>query len=61
MTAQNPGSSEALEAGCTCPVFDNHFGAGAYGQERLFFVNHCCPVHGIKRNQTISCKLPEHR
>ena len=26
----NPGSREAVKAGCTCPVLDNEYGEGAY-------------------------------
>ena len=47
----NPGSQEAIEQGCTCPVIDNHYGEGAYNDENgkpLFWMNCECPVHGIE-------------
>lgn len=28
MSVPNPGSDEAVERGCTCPVIDNHYGSG---------------------------------
>ena len=28
MSNPTPGSPEAVEAGCTCPVMDNHYGQG---------------------------------
>ena len=44
-----PGSDEAIEAGCTCPRIDNHYGEGAYTDEdgtRRYWYNDCCPIHG---------------
>lgn len=41
----NPGSDEAIELGCTCPVLDNGHGHGAYGQTDLFWNNGDCPLH----------------
>lgn len=38
----NPGSPEAVEAGCTCPVLDNAHGEGIRG---AFWINDDCPVH----------------
>ena len=44
----NPGSEEAQEKGCTCPVIDNHFGRGR-------------PVRGQKDNEFIfSMECPYH-
>lgn len=50
----NPGSDEALAAGCTCPVIDNGRGLGIYGGEvrhpesdlPMFVFNSDCPLHG---------------
>jgi len=45
----NPGSKEALDQGCTCPVLDNCFGAGVCEDENgktLFWFNQECPIHG---------------
>lgn len=47
----NPGSQEARDIGCTCPVLDNHYGEGAYNDKEgvpLFWIAEECPVHGIK-------------
>ena len=43
-----PGSDEARAAGCTCPIIDNHYGAGQDrgGSEPVFVINLECPVHG---------------
>lgn len=42
----NPGSKEAIAVGCTCPVMDNHYGAGYGGQEGVFAYIQTCPIHG---------------
>ena len=42
----NPGSLEAEQHGCTCPVFDNGHGAGYMGQEGIFVMVEDCPLHG---------------
>ena len=39
----NPGSNEALEQGCLCPVLDNCHGEGVSGS---FWINADCPIHG---------------
>ena len=39
----NPGSQEAQRQGCTCPVIDNHYGAGRPGG--LYWYTAGCPVH----------------
>lgn len=48
----NPGSDEAIHAGCTCPVIDNGRGKGWMGGikdketgETLFVYTVGCPVH----------------
>jgi hypothetical protein len=49
MTTPNPGSDEALAAGCLCPVLDNGHGRGVYTDEAgnpLFWINAICPIHG---------------
>ena len=49
----NPGSDEAIAAGCTCPVIDNGYGRGCMDgvkdeQGRTVFVIRLdCPLHGI--------------
>lgn len=47
----NPGSSEAIEQGCTCAVLDNHHGQGFPmtqddGVVRAsFWISQGCPLH----------------
>lgn len=48
----NPGSNEAVEKGCTCPVLDNAHGKGARGDPDLFWINKDCPIHGIPNGYT---------
>lgn len=43
-----PGSKEAIEMGCTCPVEENHHGKGYCRSpegEILFWYNDYCPLH----------------
>jgi len=45
----NPGSAEAVEQGCTCPVIDNCYGEGIpMGKDGspLFWHSENCPLHG---------------
>lgn len=42
----NPGSDEAIEAGCECPIMDNGHGQGYMGQKGIFVMIECCPIHG---------------
>ena len=44
----NPGSQEAISRGCTCPVIDNHYGRGYYGQPGVFVYVEGCPLHSPK-------------
>lgn len=43
----NPGSPEAVELGCLCPVLDNHHGQGIPKGEDdvVFWINSECPIH----------------
>ena len=45
----NPGSKEAIELNCVCPILDNNFGAGI-GKDKdgniLFWYSSECPIHG---------------
>lgn len=49
----NPGSDEAIAAGCTCPVIDNGHGRGYMGGvtddkgQTVFVISGDCPLHGI--------------
>jgi hypothetical protein len=42
-TAPNPGSPEAVEQGCSCPVLDNAHGAGIGNGSFVFAAG--CPLH----------------
>lgn len=45
-----PGSDEAIEQGCKCPVLDNNYGDGAYvgtDGEAVFWISGLCPIHGV--------------
>ena len=50
----NPGSPEATQQGCTCPVLDNAHGAGWLcstswlRSNGLFMVRADCPLHGTE-------------
>jgi hypothetical protein len=44
-TTPNPGSDEAVKAGCTCPVMDNNHGAGCGWGKGKFWRNVGCPIH----------------
>ena len=43
-----PGSDEATDRGCLCPVLDNAHGAGHYGDGDKYgwVINAECPLHG---------------
>lgn len=47
----NPGSKEAIEAGCKCPRMDNNNGQGIGKDEHgntIFVISGSCPIHGGK-------------
>lgn len=43
----NPGSPEAVEQGCTCPVYDNAHGRGfgGDGEQWGWWITEKCPLH----------------
>ena len=46
----NPGSNDARNLGCACPVMDNHYGTGIpHPNGPLFWINGECELHGQKR------------
>jgi len=48
----NPGTPEALDLGCTCPVLDNHYGDGfVVNGERIWWRNSECPLHSAKKRK----------
>ena len=44
----NPGSPEAVQQGCKCPVMDNHNGRGFHMGDNgpMFWMVRDCPLHG---------------
>lgn len=45
----NPGSKEAQDSGCICPVIDNHYGNGVPSSDGpLFWMTSECPLHGTE-------------
>ena len=44
----HPGSDEALDQGCSCPVLDNARGAGigCDGEQFGWWISGDCPMHG---------------
>ena len=42
----NPGSAEAITAGCQCPVMDNNRGYRAPWPPDGWYINMECPIHG---------------
>jgi hypothetical protein len=54
----NPGSDEALDMGCSCPVLDNHHGKGfpwPSSQSPSFWINETCKLHN-KEARTVAKK-----
>lgn len=53
----NPGSQEAIEQGCKCPVMDNARGKGIPvpngdgTYSAAFWMSGDCPIHGFKARQ----------
>lgn len=45
MEKPNPGSQEAIDLGCKCPVIDNHYGKGYDGQGKAFWYSELCELH----------------
>lgn len=43
MTKPTPGSRDAIQKGCSCPIMDNHYGSGVGG---YYWVNGDCGLHG---------------
>ncbi len=47
-----PGSDEALDKGCQCPVLDNGHGRGIIIDGRTeYWINGDCPIHGLNKGQ----------
>lgn len=48
MNKPNPGSQEAKDQGCRCPVMDNAYGRGYMGHSGIFVYMIDCPIHADK-------------
>jgi len=44
----NPGSDEALNNGCKCPIIDNNHGRGRFGDGDQYVIRLDCPLHGYE-------------
>ena len=44
----NPGSDEALDEGCLCPVIDNGHGRERFGDGEQYVIRLDCPLHGYE-------------
>lgn len=53
--APKPGTQEARAGGCICPVMDNSYGKGRYGDGEAYgwYITACCPLHdpGVPQHQ----------
>jgi hypothetical protein len=53
MTKPNPGTKEAIEAGCICPVLDNNYGKGIPIKTKDgtiqtgYWMDGACPIHKL--------------
>lgn len=61
ITTPNPGSEEAIAAGCNCPVTDNHYGKGIPMRnpdnnkiELAFWMTADCVLHGLKSGTEVA-------
>jgi len=57
----NPGSEEAQEQGCTCPVIDNYWGEGftwGSNKKRSFWMTDGCPLHDNSEEWEVRNDLP---
>lgn len=50
-TIPAPGSKEAIEKGCNCPILDNSYGKGYYGKKGIYVITIGCPLHDKKKNR----------
>ncbi len=48
-----PGSPEAVQRGCACPVIDNGHGRGHLGEGEKYgwWMNASCPLHGEPKEE----------
>lgn len=51
MDKPNPGSQEARDQGCKCPVLDNNHGRSAPWPPDGWWMKPDCPVHATKKEE----------
>lgn len=51
----NPGSPEAVAAGCVCPILDNCYGRGYMNQKNVFSINVDCIIHNYSKKENRYC------
>jgi hypothetical protein len=52
MKIPNPGTNQAADMGCTCPVMDNHYGKGfEMGGKLCFWIQEGCPLHNLPKRK----------
>jgi hypothetical protein len=42
-----PGSPEAVDMGCSCPIMDNAHGLGRFGLGKDWWINSECKLHSL--------------
>lgn len=61
-TTPLPGSDEAIEAGCVCPVIDNGHGSMELAQDRGgFWHTDACPIHGTNSSWSDPVAVESHK
>lgn len=57
-----PGSYDAQALGCKCPVLDNHYGRGYWGDGKKYGWVHRedCPIHGEPSSEQINNPDPSY-
>lgn len=51
----SPGSEEAVDMGCSCPVMDNRYGRGGLVG---YWISAECPIHGVNGLEAYNCANP---
>jgi len=48
----NPGSNEAVEDGCLCPIVENNYGQAEPDGDGMWWIDARCPVHPPRPDET---------
>ena len=46
-----PGSIEAIDQGCECPILDNNYGTSSPWPPNGWWINEDCPLHNPKEEE----------